>query len=555
VTKQHNDHKKFHKIFDVAASVIIGIFVVIGTILVVAYAYGYRISLSGKSIEETGVLDVQTSPTNGSLYIGSEYIGKTPKTVGSLSAGDYNISVEKTGYTTWNKTVEIKRQLSTPTYAYLFLSTPIKETTYSSPEKVDKTYISSDNNHVFFISNSTSTSNSTLVTYRLNDYIINRNFWEFSDNPKTLYSIDLTADQDFEITPSYNGAYILLRHGKTENGTFQSTGVFTLINTETQSSEPKQIDLSAFVNNYKITWARDNSHLIFESESDIYSYDIQTGATILLDKKSAGQTLIWATSPFGMYYTVNEISTDQQIQDTATTNPQTTPEVAKPYFIIKSKNLNGTNSEIVLDKIYYQTNAEFIETTDITDRPFTHSLYSTRFCGHITDLYIQPEGKGYIIETEYALYWYDVDTDKYTLVSIGDISVLDFSPDGKKFSYLDYETQTLKIFTLDKTESDHVTKIGSKIILSGLEDIDPYSIKWLQNSNFISFIENSEENTNFNIIDIDGENSQILYSTDPNTTDLEALPIINYSLDKMFIAVASGDSLERYLSISVFNIH
>jgi len=582
------------KIWGFTWRIAVAIMVGIGTIITIAYAYGYRISFDEREIEKTGVLDVQTDPTNGQLYIEGELEGRTPKTVGSLPEGSYNISVEKDGYVTWNKKVDIKAELSTPTYAHLFLEEKVEDSSYESQENLESVIYSKDLNHIFFV-----TATSTLPTQadsdneshkdiKIFDYVVNKNFWDLSNNPITLASVRVSKNSNYTLLPSDNGAYLLF--SETEPSTR-----YYLIKTNLQNQELTPIALDYFGNGYEITWAADNKHLILQSSQDIYSYDISTEAVVLLDKKNEGKEIVWTTAPYGIYYSVGEVEGDTE--NTSATDTAST----QSYFYIKGKNLDGTkitgansgSAEIIVDKIYYKDNPTFIQTSDIANNPFTHSAYGTRFCGRIEEIYANPAGEGFVLKTEFALYWYSFETEKYILVTNDTNIFLEFSPDNEKFTYINKygtENASLNVFTMIKEDNDHTTKIGSKFLLSDLSMVDLTSIRWLQNSYFVSFVEsgtvelvdsadngdiedgNTEDavnlgiSQNFSIIDIDGENFLTLDSlSSSGFSDSDAIsetgsiyytPIVNYSLEKLFVptTILNSDDLTN-LTITSFTIN
>lgn len=83
------------------------VLVILGPILL-AYGSGYRINFEKKRIEQVGLLHVTTEPKKATLYIGDEsHTINDELVLPSLSPNRYDLSIQKDGYHTWNKTLEI----------------------------------------------------------------------------------------------------------------------------------------------------------------------------------------------------------------------------------------------------------------------------------------------------------------------------------------------------------------------------------------------------------------------------------------------------------------
>ena len=102
--------------------------------------------------------------------------------------------------------------------------------------------------------------------YSLWKYKIESSLWEILNNPMKIWE---TSDSTFSLIQSPNGEYALLTT-KTENGNFSY-----LMNTSTSfvPSLNNQIDLSK-VEGFNISWAEDNKHILFESPTSLFSYNI-----------------------------------------------------------------------------------------------------------------------------------------------------------------------------------------------------------------------------------------------------------------------------------------
>lgn len=90
---------------------------------VIAYARGYRIDFSGKSLKSTGIISVSSSPKAAKIYVNNELKGVTDTNI-TLHPGQYQIDIKKDGYTNWSKTINLKGELVMTVDALLFPSSP-----------------------------------------------------------------------------------------------------------------------------------------------------------------------------------------------------------------------------------------------------------------------------------------------------------------------------------------------------------------------------------------------------------------------------------------------
>src|SRR3972149_3592243 len=95
------------------SGILIGAFIVIGTIVAVLYANGYRIDFSGngagrvKFIEGTGLLVTTSRPDGARVLVNGHLTTATNNTI-NLAPGEYDVEIQKDGYLPWRKKVTIK---------------------------------------------------------------------------------------------------------------------------------------------------------------------------------------------------------------------------------------------------------------------------------------------------------------------------------------------------------------------------------------------------------------------------------------------------------------
>jgi hypothetical protein len=153
---------------------------VVGAPLIIIFVSGYRYNFSEHHFVRTGALNVRSDPAGATISINGKASGKTQKTFRFLVPGEYNISISKNGYFTWEKQLLVTADYVTLAhYGYnaitLYFSTPI-ETTVSAPANSTDTtnfvegffagqsrlvYVA--NNHIYTADVGSPTKNSTLA--------------------------------------------------------------------------------------------------------------------------------------------------------------------------------------------------------------------------------------------------------------------------------------------------------------------------------------------------------------------------------------------------------
>jgi len=69
---------------------------------------GYRFNQATSTIQQGGLVQFNTRPTNANVTVGSAKLAnRTPSKI-TVNPGDYNVTMEKKGYHKWSKSVEVK---------------------------------------------------------------------------------------------------------------------------------------------------------------------------------------------------------------------------------------------------------------------------------------------------------------------------------------------------------------------------------------------------------------------------------------------------------------
>ncbi|MFA9288770.1 MAG: PEGA domain-containing protein [Weeksellaceae bacterium] len=90
---------------------------------VIAYARGYRVNFTERTVTSTGIISVNSTPRPATVYLNGELQGATDVNL-TLPFGDYTIEVKKDGYTDWKKKVNLKGELVMSLDAKLFSKNP-----------------------------------------------------------------------------------------------------------------------------------------------------------------------------------------------------------------------------------------------------------------------------------------------------------------------------------------------------------------------------------------------------------------------------------------------
>jgi hypothetical protein len=105
-------------------------------------------------VEETGLLSANSSPTGAQVLIDNKLITATDDTI-YLEPGTYQIKIVKDGYTPWEKTMTIEKELVAQTNALLFPSAPsLTPLTFTGAKNISP---SPDGQKIVYYTNSAST--------------------------------------------------------------------------------------------------------------------------------------------------------------------------------------------------------------------------------------------------------------------------------------------------------------------------------------------------------------------------------------------------------------
>lgn len=102
---------------------LVAIFITTATFFAIKFTQGYRIDLTEKTLKPTGLLVATSIPDGAKVTVDDKLLTATDNTV-SLSPGEYEVEIQKTGFSPWKKRLTIKKELVTETNAFLFPQVP-----------------------------------------------------------------------------------------------------------------------------------------------------------------------------------------------------------------------------------------------------------------------------------------------------------------------------------------------------------------------------------------------------------------------------------------------
>lgn len=91
---------------------------------VILFARGYNFNFKEKTFTKTGIISISSVPTQASVYLNDTLVTATNNTLNNILPGKYKIRVTKEGYTSWEKEVEVQKEVVTPLEIVLFPSVP-----------------------------------------------------------------------------------------------------------------------------------------------------------------------------------------------------------------------------------------------------------------------------------------------------------------------------------------------------------------------------------------------------------------------------------------------
>ncbi len=89
------------------------------SVLIMFFARGYTLDIGNKNLEQTGILSINSTPDGALIYINDVPKDATNNSVTGLRPGTYKVRLDKIGYQSWEKDIEISTGQVTQVQALL----------------------------------------------------------------------------------------------------------------------------------------------------------------------------------------------------------------------------------------------------------------------------------------------------------------------------------------------------------------------------------------------------------------------------------------------------
>lgn len=216
---------------------------VVGTLgyVVSLYARGFRFDSRAFRFVSNGIMVIKSVPDGAQIFVNGELSGATDTTT-PLTPGDYDISLRKDGYMTWNKRVSIDKEVVTEVDAYLFRSVPsLSALTFSG---VINPVSSPDYSKIAYAipqtqDNQGNTKNGLWIIENVNLPL------GFAQGPREVTDGDFSSGASWQFSP--DGRQILLT---TKTGTY-------LLDTGTFTAQSGRVNVAGRSQQILIGWAQD----------------------------------------------------------------------------------------------------------------------------------------------------------------------------------------------------------------------------------------------------------------------------------------------------------
>lgn len=105
-------------------SVVIALLILVFAAVAIFWARGFKPNFRNGSIDRTGLIVASSIPTGASVYLDDRLTSATDTNIAFLDPKTYKVKIQKDGYTTWEKEVEVKADLASEISALLFPLAP-----------------------------------------------------------------------------------------------------------------------------------------------------------------------------------------------------------------------------------------------------------------------------------------------------------------------------------------------------------------------------------------------------------------------------------------------
>ena len=295
--------------------------IISGALLAVFFAKGYRLSTETGTITGTGIISVVSEPDRASVYLDGHLTTATNDNINSLIPKKYKVTIEKEGYISWEKEVEVREGLVKEIEASLFRSIPtVYPITYNG---VAKALLSPDSQKFVYVVPNGDDPASVSASKRSGVWLL----------PMTSGGINLgrgNEPRQIALSGNYDFSEAEFRWSPDSQQVLVSFPDRYLLLEADRLNEPPR-DVTAQIEPTVRSW--DES----EKESNLARLQLIADNSIR-NTASASAILKWAPDETKVLYQKDE-KTDYQVADLTTNETFTLPKASSYHWLPDSEHL------------------------------------------------------------------------------------------------------------------------------------------------------------------------------------------------------------------------
>lgn len=245
-------------------------------VLAILIARGELLTTDG--IVETGILKLEIEPkdVNALVYLDDELVKLSDKRINNLPAGKYNLRIEATDYSSWEKQIEVNNGIVKELYIRLFPAT--QQIVQVTDSDIDKIFFSTDGEYAYYVVKESEVTEDNGI-WQL-ELAQNQIFFSKND-PKRFAPLDDTISRflasDYIIQGSSDGSKLILANLETNERLILTTDEFS------QKSTTQQVkELLGFEPQF-ITWLNDSTSLLVADHKALFEFDLQANRKNLIE--------------------------------------------------------------------------------------------------------------------------------------------------------------------------------------------------------------------------------------------------------------------------------
>lgn len=498
------------KLLSVALPILSTLFIVGTTALIIVVINGYSIDISKHSVIKTGVLNIETNPTDATITINGQYYGKSNRALPNLEIGKYSVTLAKEGYFSYTRKVEIHHGLASPVIVPLLRKNERKEIL-----QLTKDALLDYNTTGYYIlsaaTESTADASATptptkakakaepTLTYTLSRIYVTKPLFDdphpVLDERMTITTLSASPITSISVSPTGKILFATL----TDKSGNKSVSLIPFKRNTTVNAnltDTKSLTNYAKEKSTRFSWSQDGDYLVIETPTQIISYNVKAGTRVILMEKSEVQSkdnpLIWSLTDTG-------IVVIKKTQGTLTNT----------YEIIDIT-YNGNPLSTQLPTIALDSNPTYIWSYSTTDTPrfIVSTKTGTFYIGKLfdakssdVDITLSSEKIG-----DVTLQHFGNDFSRFTLSQEEIVTKPMHSEEKQLLAFTENKDRKLVAFYYNKRIADRLTVLGRQEILTTDKQIEAPSP--LANSTYIA----TKQGTLLIASDTTGENIMTLQS-------------------------------------------